>query len=128
MAETFRQLLRDVPREFPIFRIGKVELFPVAVLVAASVVVHAQRLRIFLRKPCGRRGRGRADNRIDVVLGCGSDGVVEPIEVVLAFFGLHAAPGKLRDTNHVNAGLLHQREIGVPARFRPLFGIPGRAE
>ena len=54
--------------------------------------------------------------------------MVDPIEIVLSFLGLHAAPGKFSNTNHMNAGLLHEIEIGVPARFRPLFGIPGRAQ
>ena len=81
-----------------------------------------------MRKPGGRCGARCPDHGDDVVASGGGDGVIKPVELVVALGRLHPAPGELADTNHVDACLLHQVEIGVPARFRPLFGIPGRAE
>src|SRR3546814_7147342 len=38
---------------------------------------------------------------------------------------LHPAPGEFAEAHGVEPGRLHQRQIGIPARFGPLFGIPG---
>ena len=54
--------------------------------------------------------------------------MVDPVEVVVAFGGLHGGPGELGDADEADAGLLHEGEVGVPAGFGPLLGVPGGAE
>ena len=54
--------------------------------------------------------------------------MIQPVEIVAAFFRFHAAPGKFTHPHHVNARLLHQGKVGFPSGFGPLFGIPGGAE
>lgn len=93
-------------------------------LGAVAFFIDAQGLGIFLREP-GRGSGGRsAYYGVDPVLRGGGDGVVQPVQFILAFAGFHAAPGKFAHAHHVDSGLLHQREVGVPARLRPLFRIP----
>ena len=122
------ELFGNLACQLAIFGIRPVELLPVAVLVFAAIHEGAQGLGIFLREPGGRGRGGRADDSEDVVLrGCG-DCVIQPVEIVAAFFRLHAAPGKFTHTHHVNARLLHERKIGFPSGFRPLLGIPGGAK
>ncbi len=42
--------------------------------------------------------------------------------------GLHARPGELADAGDGHAGFFHECEVGVPAGFGPLLGVPGGAE
>jgi hypothetical protein len=58
----------------------------------------------------------------------GCDGVVQPVQIVVPFAGLHPAPGKLAHAHHVDARLLHQGEVCIPAGLWPLFGIPRRSQ
>ncbi len=57
-----------------------------------------------------------------------TDGAGEPVEVDVVVAGLHAGPGELADTGDGNAGLFHEGEVGIPAGFGPLLGVPGGAE
>ncbi len=125
VSETLGQLFGDFARKFAIFGIGEVELLPISVFGAVAFFVDPQRLGIFLRKP-GRRGRGgSANHAVDAVFRGSSDGPIQPVEIVLTFAGLHAAPGKFAHAHHVDSGLLHQSEVGVPSRLWPLFRVPG---
>ena len=128
MAEALGQLFGDVAAELAIFGIRQVELLPVAVLGPCGRPRGAQGLGVFLREPGGRGRGGRADDSEDVVLRGGGDCVIQPVEIVVAFCRLHAAPGKFAHAHQVNARLLHERKIGFPADFGPLLGIPGGAK
>ena len=86
-----------------------VELLAVTVLILAAVGHGAEGFGIFLREPGGRRGGGCADDDGDVVLFGEADGVLEPVELVVALGGLHGGPGELADAGEVDVRLLHER-------------------
>ncbi len=115
----------DVGAELAVQRAGVVELAAAAMFGAHSVFIDAKGLWVLRREPRGRRIGGRADHDCDVVLRGECDGAVQPAEIVVAFGGFHGGPGELADAHDVEVGLLHQGEVGVPARFGPLLGIPG---
>ena len=128
VAETRRHLLDDLATQLAILRarIGKLPPRPVFHTLAAFG--HAQRLGIFRREPCRRRIRWRAEHHDQVMRAGGVDRALEPVKRVAALARLHAAPRKLTDAHHPEACFLHQCEIGIPARLRPLLGIPRGAE
>ncbi len=128
VAEALGELEGHGSGELTIFGVGPVELRAVAVLVAAAVFEDAKGFGVGGGEPGGRRGRGGSDDDGDVVAGGGADGAVEPVEVVVAFGGLEAGPGELADADEADVGGLHEGEVGVPAGFGPLLGIPGGAE
>jgi hypothetical protein len=72
-------------------------------------------------------GRGAKDD-IDTVMCSLLNGIVQPTEGEVAFFRLQCAPGKLAEPDEPDASVLHQRKIGFPARLRPLFRVPSRAQ
>ena len=76
--------------------------------------------------------RWGADDDGDVMAGGGADGVVEPVEIVVAFRGFEGGPGELGDADEADVRGLHEREVGVPAPWiligGPLLGVPGGAE
>ena len=92
-----------------------------------AVCIHSKGVRIFMREPSRRSGRRSTEYDRDVMFCSENDGAIEPCEIEMAVEGHHAAPGKFRDANHVEVSCVHYAEINVPARFRPLFGIPVRA-
>ena len=79
-------------------------------------------------EPCRRRVCGRADDHRDVVLFREPDRAHEPVQIVTAFCGLDGAPCKLADAHHVQMSVLHQLQVGIPARLGPLLGVPRRAQ
>ena len=46
----------------------------------------------------------------------------------MAFGGFEVGPGELGDADEADVGGFHEGEVGVPAGFGPLLGIPGGAE
>src|SRR6185437_653034 len=77
---------------------------------------------------CGGRRCRRTQHGVYAVLPGFIDGPFQPSKLIIALGGFHFAPGKLADAHEANAGLLHQMQIGRPARLRPLFWIPGGAK
>ncbi len=128
MAEAFGHGTGDGGGELAVGGVGEVEVLAVAVLVLLTVLHVAEGGGVLLGEPGGRCGGGGAEHDGDVVLFGEADGVVEPVEVVVAFGGLHAGPGELGDADEADVGLLHEGEVGVPAGLGPLLGIPGGAE
>ena len=128
VSEALRHLFGDAARELPVAGRIPTELLAIAVFIADAVLVNAQRIGILLRKPRRRRGRGRSKHGDDVMARRCGDGVVEPVEIELAFARLHAAPGEFANAHHADVRLFHERKISFPARFGPLFGIPRCAE
>jgi len=63
-----------------------------------------------------------------VMFFCEADGVVEPVEIEVAFGGFEARPGELTNTGDGKVRLLHQGKIGIPSGLRPLLWIPGSAK
>src|SRR5580658_699545 len=124
VAEAASELFCDFLAVNPIERIGEVELAAAAVLRAMSGRVDAQRFRVRGSQPRGRRIGGSADYNGDMMFGGEVDCAVEPIEIVAALRGLHAAPGEFAYADYIEVRLLHQAEVVVPARLRPLFRIP----
>jgi len=109
-------------------RVGEGELLAVAVFGSAAVFVDAQGLGVSAGEPGRRRGGGSAKDDGEVMFCREGDGAVEPGEVEAAFGGLHGGPGELADADDVHVGLFHEGEVGVPAVFGPLLGVPGGAE
>ena len=128
VAEASRHLRGDLGDQVAVFGIGEVELLAVAVRVLAAVFHDAEGAGIGGREPCRGCRAGGAEDDGDAMLFCSADGVGEPVQLVVAFGGLHAAPGKLTDARKGDVGVLHELEVGVPAGFRPLLWIPGRAK
>ena len=91
---------------------------------ALAIGFHAEHVGIFLREPRRRGSRRRAEDRNNVMPGGQIDGALQPVKVIVAFGGLHAAPGKLGDADDLQIGGFHQAQIFFPARFGPLFRIP----
>ncbi len=83
---------------------------------------HFERFGIFVREPRRHDGGGRADNDFHAVLFGELEPAIEPLELVLSFFRLEQNPGKLGDSDDVEAGVLHHLEVGFPALLRPMFG------
>ena len=117
--------MRAAERAIVRTRVG--ELAAAAVFGAMAGGVDAQGLGIFGGEPCRRRIGGRADDDGDVVLLGQADCALQPVEVVVAFGSLHAAPGELADADDVDAAC-SIRARSASQRIRPLLGIPGRAE
>ena len=125
VSEAMRELLRDGRAEDAIFRVRVVELPATAVLGAAARGIDAERLGMSGGEPCGGRVGGSADDNLNVMLFRQPDRALKPVQVVAALRRLQCAPGKLAHANDVKVCILHQLEVRVPARLRPLFGIPG---
>ena len=70
-----------------------------------ALLIYAQRLWIFLRKPRRRSRGGSANHAVEAMFRGSSDRPIQPVEIVLTFAHAH----------HVDSGLLHQGEVGVPA-------------
>ena len=128
VAVTQRHLLGDFAREANVKRRSNRALLARAVRHLLPIFERAQRFGIFCGEPGGRRGRGRPEYDPDMMPRGGGDGVIEPNEIVVAFGGLHRAPRKFRDAHDVDVRGFHEFEVGVPARFGPLLGIPIGAE
>jgi len=125
VAEAFGFLQGHGAGELTILGVRPVELLAVAVLVGAAVFVDAKRLWILGGEPCGRGGAGGSDDDGDVVTFGGPDRTVQPVQIVVAFGGLEFGPCELADADEADVGGFHQGEVGVPAGFWPLLGIPG---
>ena len=128
VAEAFGELLGHGAGKLTIFRVGPVELLAVAVLVGAAVFFNAEGFGILGGEPGGRRGGGRSDDDGDVVTGSCVNRALKPVEIVLAFGGFEFGPGEFADADEADVGGFHEGEVGVPAGFGPLLGIPGGAE
>src|ERR1700678_732110 len=107
VAKTLRKPADDVAAEFSILWVVEVVLEPVAMFVAAAVVFHAQRLRIFLCEPCRRRSSGSAQHNVDAMFASQIDGAIYPVEIVVTISRLQPAPGKFTDAHYVNVSGLH---------------------
>ena len=104
----------DAAAKFAVLGGSDRALRAIAVDDAATVGVHAQRLGIFLRQPCGRAGGGCSDDDGNMMLRGERDRAVEPIEIEMALRRLQAAPRKFSDTNNVEMRRFHHAQIGVP--------------
>ena len=95
---------------------------------AHAVCVHREIFRVRLNHPCGRCGRGGAENDPDAVSGQHADGAIHPFEMILALAGFEFMPGKFSQPHRVDSHLAHQLRVRFPAAFRPVFGIVVYAE
>ena len=88
-----------------------------------AVLLDHHRVRVFLIQPQRRAAGGGAQHHADAAIGKQSDGLVQPVKGELALPGLQTAPGVLRQTHQLHAGLLHQIRIRRPQGFIPVLGI-----
>ena len=91
--------------------------------VQGSVHPRVQDLRIFLRKPGGRRGRGRAEDHLHGRLLHHIQEGVKKFVGVLPFPGFDLVPGKFRDADDPDARLQHPVQILSPQAPVPVLGI-----
>ena len=118
-----RGLFRDVRREALIDG-GIIVIMPSRpVPVQGSVHPRVQDLRIFLRKPGGRRGRGRAEDHLHGRLLHHIQEGVKKFVGVLPFPGFDLVPGKFRDADDPDARLQHPVQILPPQAPVPVLGI-----
>ena len=90
---------------------------------ADSVGRHREHLRVLVREPRRRRRRGRRQVDADTALMEHVHDPVEPVEFVPGRFGLQARPGEDAKGNEVDARLLHEPDVFLPHRLRPLVGV-----
>ena len=118
-----RGLFRDVRREALIDG-GIIVIMPSRpVPVQGSVHPRVQDLRIFLRKPGGRRGRGRAEDHLHGRLLHHIQEGVKKFVGVLPLPGFDLVPGKFRDADDPDARLQHPVQILPPQAPVPVLGI-----
>ena len=98
--------------------------FPRERVIGMAGILDSARFRTFIAEELNVS----VENVTAFVLGGHGDGLVEPCEVVVALGRLHGAPGEFAHADQVDVGLFHQIEVGVPAGFGPLLGIPRGAE
>ena len=58
----------------------------------------------------------------------GADGARQPVELVDTLARLQGRPRELADADKADVGPFHEREVGLPAAFRPLLRIPGHPQ
>src|SRR6185369_3126871 len=99
VSEALGQLRGDLAAHFAILCVRPIELLAIAVLIFRAILLGAKRLGIFLREP-GRGCRGwSANHSVDSPLTCCVNCMLEPVEFVLSFRGLHSRPGKFADAH-----------------------------
>lgn len=128
VAESARKLRCDAAAEAAIAGAGNGEMSPAAVLGVAPVREHTADIGIGRRHPRRRRVGRCAQDRLEIPRFRFPDGASDPVQLEPSLARFHRAPGELADTHDVEAGLGHEIEIAAPCRFRPLLGIPRRAE
>ncbi|OQA46003.1 MAG: hypothetical protein BWY52_01008 [Chloroflexi bacterium ADurb.Bin325] len=128
LAEALAHHGRDPPAVALIDGRVDAEVAAVAVLRAAAILVHGQRLGVRLGQPGRRRGRRRAEHDRDAGLRQLIHRALQPVQVELAVRRLHGRPGKLAQPRHVEAGLLHEPDVLRPPRFGPVFRVIGGAQ
>ncbi len=128
VAEAPRQLFCDVCAKSQILWVRIVELPAATVLRAAPFRVDPQSFRMCQGQPHGRSVGWRSDDNRDVMFLREPDRAFEPIEVVVSLRRFHGAPGKFADADYAEMCVLHELQVRVPTRLRPLLGIPCGAE
>ena len=128
VSKTQGELLCDFSAELAVDGRRRRSVRAIAMRYALAIRFSAENFRMLLRKPCRGSSRWSSYDTDDMVLGGSSNRALQPIEVVVSFGRLIAAPRKLGDAHDFDIGGLHQAEIFVPPRLRPLLRIPSCPE
>ena len=124
LGHVFDHAFGSVPKNVAVEADGAARAF----VLDQAVLVERQNFRMFFGQPDGRRGGGRAENDLDVVLRHDVHHAAQPEEIVFAFFGFAEAPGKFADADDVDAGLGHQFGIVFPSALGVVGGAGVRED
>ncbi len=115
LGESGRRLaVRDARRAVVLTRTGP---------ESGAVACHGQALRMPVREPRRRGGRGGRQVGEDPVRGEQVEQTVEPVELVPSGLRLEERPGEHADRRQVHARLAHERDVLEPDLLRPLLGV-----
>jgi hypothetical protein len=92
------------------------------------MLVQRQNFGMLFGQPDGRRGGGRAEDNLDVVMLHDVHDPAQPEEIIFAFFGFANAPGKFTDPDHIDAGLGHQFGVAFPCALGVVSGAAVRED
>ena len=124
LGHVFDQALGGVPKDVVVEANRAARAF----VLDQTALVERQNFRMFFGQPDGRRGGGRAEDDLDVVLLHDVHHAAQPEEIVFALFGFAEAPGKFADADDVDAGLGHQLGIAFPSALGVVGGAGVRED
>jgi prepilin-type N-terminal cleavage/methylation domain-containing protein len=123
VAETFGELGVDLLDILTVNLGAPIGVLARAVLHGAALGVHHEHFGMLLDEPDGGRGRGRAEDDLEAMIGAKLDVLFEPIEIVLALLGFHEGPGEFAHVDELEAHGLDVGDVARPLVRGPGFGI-----
>ena len=123
VPETQGNLFRNFTGILPVNRTVVAVKSPAAEGALPAPVVHIEHLRMGGDQPCGRAGRGRADNALDPRFSQALHHPHEPLEIIHSLPGFHSAPGKFPHAHRVDARFDQKRKVMLQFLHRFMLRI-----